>query len=710
MLSKKLMTFVSAVLAMGLLAGCNSGGSQSTKPSGETSTTTSTSTSATDSGSGSGTGSDTGSSTDTGSSSGTTVTHTVTFYDQGRVYGDPVTVNDGATVAKPATDPTKDGDEFVNYVFDNWYLSGATAAYDFATPVTDDLDLYSKYNEVAKEYDLVVYVYGVNGASSPTTYITEAESNRILAEFKKQDGVDASAKILWHYVEGLTNTNFNKAVNESKVPVDLVISGAKLNNDDDVIECDATNGKVKVGEGWFENTTRYLAVTAACAASHRDLAVKLYSLVKGVGPDYAITLSNTSLTLEIDGTAELTATYYGAAPTWELKELSPAGCFTFENGVVTAVAAGTGKIVATDAANHTAECLVTVSAAPVVPAHDLVLAINISNANSAWMTEADAQSLVARFTSAGQPGEGKDVELHVISGVAIQGVVDEIAAIKSTNELAKVDAVLCRSAFMTNSASKDLISSEYTPVDVHTTWKYSGGQFALLKDAFADHVALAEAFGTFVSAQNVDYFEFDTTAITVKVDATYQVETELTGLTYTSSNTDVFTVSDTGLITGVAAGNAKLKVAKNAYYVEIGVTVESAVVEPVTLHFYVCVSATSTTYITDEELTAFETFIESKIPATTTIVWHKVTGKTNAQFVTYIKGLEEETADLVIAGSGALGSGDSKLNPHADMTSKRLSETYSSGGQRNFIGLANMPASHVSAALQVYNNIPVYSA
>ena len=63
MISKKLMTFVSAVLAMGLLAGCNSGGSQSNKPSDETSTSTSTSTSISDS------GSDTGSQTSSDQSS-----------------------------------------------------------------------------------------------------------------------------------------------------------------------------------------------------------------------------------------------------------------------------------------------------------------------------------------------------------------------------------------------------------------------------------------------------------------------------------------------------------------------------------------------------------------------------------------------------------------------------------------------------------------
>ena len=694
MLSKKIITFVSAVLAMGLLAGCNGNQSNTVSSEGTPSDSTSTSTSQ-------------GSESESPSSdSTTTITHLVTFYDGGRVYGDPVTVNDGATVAKPSVDPTKEGDEFVNYVFDNWYEAGATAAYDFATPVTDDLDLYSKYNEVAKEYDLVVYVYGVNGASSPTTYITETESNRILSEFKKQDGVTNETKILWYYSAGLTNTNFNKSVNDSLIPVDLVISGAKLDNDDDSIACDATYGKTKVGSGWFENDKRYLAVTAACVEEHKALAVKLYDMVRAVGPDYAITLSNNSLTLEIGASETITAIYYGAAPTWTLEDVQPADCVTLSGSTVTAVAAGTAKVVATDAAGHTAECMVTVSAAPVVPAHDLVVVFNISNASSNWMTEEDAQALVTRFTSEGQPGAGKDVELHIVKGVAISGVVSEIAAIKAADELEKVDAALCRKAFFTNAACPDLLEGS-TLYDVHETWKYSAGQYGIFADAFESHVELAQAFGAFVAAQNVDYFEFDTTSISLNVGETHQIVTELTGLTYTSSNTDYFTVSETGLITGVAAGSGKVKVSKNAYYVEIAVSVVSASADPVTLNFYVCVSGSSTTYVTDEEYESLVSYVNGKVASNITISWHKVTGKNNDPFAKYILALEgDEVADLVIGGSGAFGTSSTTINTHADMAKVKISGDYSSGGARYLGGFKDMPSAHVTAATQVYNLIP----
>ena len=280
MLSKKLITFVSAVLAMGLLVGC--GGKPGSYSESKTSDSTTTSTS----GSSGGTSEEDSKSSESSSQGSTSaaVTHIVTFYDGGKVYGDPVTVNDGATVAKPTTDPTKEGDEFVNYTFDNWYLAGAAEAYNFATPVTENLDLYSKYNEVAKEYDLVVYVYGVNGASSPTTYITEGESDALKAAFLALETVDNDANIKWVYSTGLTNPNFNKFVNEAEPAVDVVISGNKLDNDTTSISCDATYGKVAVGTGWFENTSRKVAITAACDANHKELAIKLYNMVKEAKP------------------------------------------------------------------------------------------------------------------------------------------------------------------------------------------------------------------------------------------------------------------------------------------------------------------------------------------------------------------------------------------------------------------------------------------
>lgn len=74
--------------------------------------------------------------------------HTVTFVDRGSVVG-TVEVEDGETVAKPADDPTFEG-----YDFHGWSInSKAYEAYDFSTPVTSDITLYSFYTESANPTD-----------------------------------------------------------------------------------------------------------------------------------------------------------------------------------------------------------------------------------------------------------------------------------------------------------------------------------------------------------------------------------------------------------------------------------------------------------------------------------------------------------------------------------------------------------------------------
>lgn len=52
------------------------------------------------------------------------------------------------------------------------------------------------------------------------------------------------------------------------------------------------------------------------------------------------------------------------------------------------------------------------------------------------------------------------------------------------------------------------------------------------------------------------------TSVTLEIGATQQITTETSGVTYTSSDVAIATVSDTGLITAVAAGSAEILVAK----------------------------------------------------------------------------------------------------------------------------------------------------
>ena len=55
------------------------------------------------------------------------------------------------------------------------------------------------------------------------------------------------------------------------------------------------------------------------------------------------------------------------------------------------------------------------------------------------------------------------------------------------------------------------------------------------------------------------------TSVTLEIGGTQQLTSEVTGLSYTSSNAEVATVSNEGLITGVAAGSAEIVVSKEGY-------------------------------------------------------------------------------------------------------------------------------------------------
>lgn len=91
-------------------------------------------------------------------------TYTVTFNSNGGSAVDSLTVEHGNAITAPAA-PTKSG-----YTFAGWFTDEAlTTAYDFATPVTGNVELYAKWN--------VIYVddgdSGSSGGSSSTTETTE---------------------------------------------------------------------------------------------------------------------------------------------------------------------------------------------------------------------------------------------------------------------------------------------------------------------------------------------------------------------------------------------------------------------------------------------------------------------------------------------------------------------------------------------------------
>ena len=686
MLRKKIISMMLAFVAAGTIVSCGAGGGTSTP-------TTSTEPPVSES---VGTSNSVEEPTSVAiSTEDPAETYTVTFYDDGRVYGEPVVVTSGETVSKPS-DPTREGTEFVNYNFKGWFEAGKEEAFDFTTPITSNLDLYSSFEEIARnDYDLVVAVYGINGASSPTTYITEEESKFMYDTFVYT--LAEEKNILWHYSTGLKNDNFNNFVNTSKTPIDVVISGNKLDNGDtDSIAVHETYKKVHLGDGWIENTSRYLAITQYCSAEHLDLATKVYTMLSSIGPKYMISLDAESASMQIGDTKQLTATYYGTQVVWESDNEAVA---TVADGLVTAIAEGTANITAKDIANNVATCKVEVTAAPIVPEHDLVIVLNNSNASNNWMSEEDANDLVSAFTAEGQPGYGKDVKLHVVSGVNIAGVVTEIEEINK-NDLARVDAALCRSAFFTNKACPTMLENG-TIYDVDSTWGYSGGQFGVFANAFAEHVELANAFGTFVSNKNIDFFEIEET-VTVKISETHQLTT-VEGATYVSGDENIATVSETGLITPVAIGATSISVEKGYYEAIVSLTVSPDEQEAVTINIYVHLAASKTTYMPEENFELLKAHVEATISETITINWTTLSGVNNAGVTSAIDEAEE-TVHMGICAKASMEGTAQGINESTPAV--KINSQYPADGESRYVAALNgISAVELAACLEVYNAV-----
>ncbi|MBR2997491.1 MAG: InlB B-repeat-containing protein [Bacilli bacterium] len=70
------------------------------------------------------------------------ITHTVKFINEGNQYGRIQTVNHNDRATAPGTNPTKD-----YYIFSGWTKEDGTL-FDFNTPITEDLVLYSSFEEI----------------------------------------------------------------------------------------------------------------------------------------------------------------------------------------------------------------------------------------------------------------------------------------------------------------------------------------------------------------------------------------------------------------------------------------------------------------------------------------------------------------------------------------------------------------------------------
>jgi len=127
--------------------------------------------------------------------------YTVTFETDG---GTPVPsvqkVEEGNAVTAPVTNPTKAG-----YVFVYWHLSGATTAYNFQSPINNNITLYAKWQEEAiAEYWQVAWELNGGSWTSGDNHDTQVVKGGTLSE-PNAPTKSGSTFDGWYKEDALTN-------------------------------------------------------------------------------------------------------------------------------------------------------------------------------------------------------------------------------------------------------------------------------------------------------------------------------------------------------------------------------------------------------------------------------------------------------------------------------------------------------------------------
>ncbi len=294
-----------------------------------------------------------------------------------------------------------------------------------------------------------------------------------------------------------------------------------------------------------------------------------------------ITLDNSALTIYVGNTAQLTATVNPTNATnqgiiWASDDETVAT--VDENGLVTAVKVGTATVTATSSdGGYTATCAITVKKQTTTTAtitaagsgtENSPASISTSSFTTNNITLSDASSSGYVYYSSDTSfrlGKGSGVgsltftfDSTVITGITLHAAVygsDSSSPVKITTSANTTGETVS----VTSSSSSDYVTeafasdtTESTTITVATTTNGSRIYFygLTLTCGVADPV-YPTAISLEDSTCNVGY----TTQLTPTFTPS---DTNQTTLTWASSNTSVATVSDSGLVTGIAAGSATI--------------------------------------------------------------------------------------------------------------------------------------------------------
>lgn len=594
-----------------------------------------------------------GGSSSSNTSSSTPSTYQVSFYVDGNLYGDRVTVTKGSTVAKPQ-DPTREQDEDYTYTFDNWYLNGSETPWNFETDVVNsNIDLFAEFDKVARVYDLVVYVLG---GSSSSVYITEDEIARVETSF---DSAHEGKETLFKFFPAMTNNAFNAKVQSVSVKPDVIISGSKMDQEDNALTLSTDYPKTKVGAGWFNSTSRYVAVYSEANAEHLTLASELYQTMVNGGPDF-FTLDTESATIKVGETKTIVATLAADDNRTVVWTSANPEVATVENGVITAVSEGSTKVSAT-LGLVTIEVEVEVIANVV---YDLVVFAQHGTSSSVYLTDEELELVQSEFAKVVNI-QGLNIYWVNVKGLS---VADFNASITSTIAGGLVIDVVLAGGNMDSSSYNGIdTDNTYGKVNVGAGWFESTNRRVAITEACDENMELAIKLYEMLTKAGPNYegVQLSKESSSIAVGETLQLTaTSYSDVTWTSSDNAVATVEN-GLVTAVAAGTATIT-ATNADgdTAECAITVTS-VAEQTTYDLVVYAhigSSASKIYISEEEFNAIkEAFTAEGAPGYgKNIYWYTIFGVKNAPFGEAVyEAPEGEHVDVVIGSSGIKSDGGS---------------------------------------------------
>ena len=200
-------------------------------------------------------------------------THTVKFMNGDVVY-ETQTVEDGETATKPETDPTKEG-----FTFLDWYKDGE--AFDFFTPIKEDITLTAEWQDPDKEY--VTVTFKKDDGSVPAT--KKIEKGQKVS--KPTDPVKAGHTFDGWYTESGTMFDFNTPINE-----DITLT-AKWNVASVPVQSIKITGAESVAKG---GSVRLSATVTPGNATNRAIVWSVKNETEAEG----VTVANGTVTVSAD--------------------------------------------------------------------------------------------------------------------------------------------------------------------------------------------------------------------------------------------------------------------------------------------------------------------------------------------------------------------------------------------------------------------------